>query len=163
MSAPGIIEREAQCIDYSFLSIKAGKALDLVLAGKAPGEEERVVLARAVSFLQAVANGAAFVATGHSQNEADPLDAINALDYAMEPIERLQQLLTDEDIAQFFNDVAEALEESTNHPHALTQDETRKLSFASRFFQVLYDILTAQLKKIGNDEIVDGRGFANAA
>ena len=163
MSGPLLDEKKAEYINFSFLAVLASRAITAILDATPPGPEELQALPKAERFLRDISSGAAFVTTGNHVQGFDAVRSVNALDFAMGPMETLEQLLVDKDIASYFGEVAAAVSRSENLEHALTENERSLLEFASNFFSALYESLTWMLTYPGEKEpSFDGDRYALA-
>lgn len=145
MSAPRFESMASEYINYGFLSAKAVNAIESILAGQCLSQDEARVLKRAEGFLRDVSSGAVLVKTG-SFNGNNPNEAMAALDIAMNPIEFLQDAIKEKEIASFFTEMAQAIEESQTQlgevPSSAKKD---KLDNAKFFFDCLYSSLQDSL------------------
>lgn len=160
MSAPAFETRAADYIGQSFLAIKAKKAINVFLKGEALSESEKEVLFKAHKFLKEIASGASLVATGESKG-FKPMESMAALNYAMDPIESLRDLLGDRDIATFFNEMADSVELGAKGSLDALPAKGEMLQFAVSFFEALYKSLSKSLDR--NNHPLGGSAERNYA
>lgn len=137
MSAPAFESKVADYIGQGFLAIKAKNALKAILGGKTLTVQEREVLLKAEKFLKEIASGASLVSTGEARG-IKPMDSMIALDYAMDPIEHLRDLLGNREVSDFFNDLANSVGQSAQGDAKAQSAGEPMLNFAVSFFDALY-------------------------
>lgn len=146
MSAPVFETKAADYIGQGFLAIKAKNAIGVFLNGQTLTDSERDILFKAQKFLKDIASGASLVATGEV-NGIRPMESMAALDYAMDPIQRLKGLLGDREVSDFFNEVAESVELGAKGAPDVLPAREQTLRFAVSFFDMLYLSLSSALNR----------------
>lgn len=159
MSAPAFEVRAADYIGQSFLAIKAKNAICSYLKGNVLSQPEKEVLLKAHKFLKEIASGASLVSTGESKG-FKAMESMAALNYAMDPIKNLRELLGDKEISDFFNEMADSVELSAKGSSS-TQPAMEQMSHAVSFFDALYQSLSNTLDH--NHHPLGGRPERNHA
>lgn len=143
MSAPTFESMESEYINYGFLSVKAGNAIKAALEGQNLSEAEGQILKRAEEFLKDISSGAVLVKTGR-YNGVNPSEAMAALDFAMNPILHLQDVIKNEEVSKFFDEMADAIQIIAAQ-QALPDEKKGMLGNAQKFFDYLYSSLLDSL------------------
>lgn len=153
MSAPGELEKEAQTINVSFLCVEAYGALQKLLSDDALNQQERAALEKGAVFFKDVAHGICAIQNEpqaqnvqHGVYEFDLARSFEALDYAMAPLERMQDAIEDEQMSVHFEAVGDTLV-AASHGGGLSQKQRDYLEFARGFFGLLYELLHSTLTK----------------
>ena len=144
MSAPTFESRESEYINYGFLSIKAGNAIKAILGGQSLSIEDKQALERAEKFLKDISSGVNLVTTGVYKHGSNPNETMAALDYAIDPIVLLQDIIKNQDISGFFDEMADAIHVSA-FKSGEPNDNEDMLGNAQQFFDFLYTSLLASL------------------
>jgi hypothetical protein len=146
MSRPSDDILEIECINFGFLSVKAGLVINKILNHSDLSEDEKLVLKRAQDFLLSVSQGAELVQTGVYQHNSNPGDSIKALNLAIDPLEKLQKIVQDVSIADYFKTMANSVEMFvTNPPAAVNQENRNLLENTEQFFEGLHKSLISTL------------------
>ncbi len=146
MSAPGFETRTADYIGQGFLAVKAKNAIGAFLDGKPLSQGDKEVLLKAERFLKEIASGASLVATGKAMGFR-PMESMLALDYAMDPIQRLRDLLENREVSEFFCEVAESVQLGAQGDPGVLPAKEKMLRFAVSFFDTLYLSLSSTLDR----------------
>lgn len=151
MSAPFFETKTDDYLGKSFLAIRTRNAISSLLDGRELSENDRVILQKAKKFLEDVSSGAHFVAKGsQALGAVKPVELMSALDYAMDPIETLKELIEDDKVADFFNEMATSVDRGINNPHEALATNKGMLEIALRFFEALYKSLSDFLDRNHN-------------
>ncbi len=143
MSAPHLELKEAEYLSLGFMANSAGSTLKMLLAGEDLSDKELESLKKASIFLNDIASGADFIATGQLSATFNPSRSLEALNYAMGPTEALKKVMKDDNVAKFFSDVARAV---TNLQERKSVDADKPhIEEAAAFFQVFYRWVIAEL------------------
>lgn len=146
MSRPSDDILEIECINFGFLSVKAGLVINKILNKTDLSEDEKLVLKRAQNFLISVSQGAELVQTGVYQHNSNPSDSIKALNLAIDPLEKLQKIVQDVSVAEYFKTMAHSVEVYTNNSPADVNAEDRNLlKNTEQFFNGLHKSLISTL------------------
>lgn len=151
MSAPHEYTKESQNIEYSFLALRSQEALKKILEQTLITDDEIEILDKASIFLQDIAEGANLISTGKATKGHNVRQSIEALDYAIDPLKTLKDLQEQEDIADFFRKIAEAVHNIDKDTSLVISSEKRKnLEAAMAFFDALFQSLHTALTEYRN-------------
>jgi hypothetical protein len=144
MSAPRQLIQDAEAIRYGFLSARTSDALSSVLQKNSATQEELEILEKAARFLRDISDGATFTVNGAFRQGAEPARSMAALDVALGPIDALRTLVRANNLAEFFNNLAQAVTvvKETGHAH----DVQKPAREAQEFFEHLNSWLSQELR-----------------
>jgi len=142
MSGANVVMREAEYLGCGFLAVQSQETIARRLGRKELTDEDKLILGRASEFLKNIADGADLVSTGRS-GAHNSRASMQALDFAMGPLESLQSLIGDGKIAEFFRGLATATEKASHD-----EIDTEQLQCSKQFFEVLYH---STLETLNND------------
>lgn len=143
MSAPSTVFKEASDLNFGFLSVKASNALSAVLDHQPLSDDERQDLHRAAEFLEDVADGALVAIEGTFRQGARDDRSMDALSYALGPIDTLKELAQEENVSVLFANMSKAVHCAAEAP---TQAQTEDMKVAISFFDALYKLIVRDLQ-----------------
>lgn len=143
MSSPNQDLREIELIKFGLLAARTIEVADKLLQGTPLHPEEKQIIVKASDFLQEIANGAELVTIGRYRGH-NSIASMRALDYAMEPLERLRDLVADKEIADVFRHMSEILQAAEARPSAVDVPIIKQIR---EFFVALNDSLLEAIKK----------------
>jgi len=136
--------QDAEAIRYGFLSARTSDALSSVLEKDSATQEELEILAKAARFLRDISDGTTFTVSGAFRQGAVPARSMAALDVALGPIDALRSLVRENNLAVFFNNLAQAVTAVRETGHAREVQESARE--AQEFFEHLNSWLSQELK-----------------
>lgn len=155
MSAPSVDFRHTKYLDYGFMAARVEKAAQHALDGTLLSDEDRASLRTGSDFLRQVAQGARALTTGDYQVQ-NLTGAMEALDFAIDPLEQLGDLLSQEDLAKVLQDAADAVTGSAdrNDSGQLTTMERDNLVFCRDFFDQFYNFVREQIDNASSENLL---------
>ncbi|MBT3010967.1 MAG: hypothetical protein KME41_04505 [Candidatus Thiodiazotropha sp. (ex Lucina pensylvanica)] len=143
MSAPHLELKETEYLSLGFMANSAETTLKTLLAGKQPSDEEIKSLKKATSFLNDIASGADFITTGQLSANFNPSRSLEALNFAMGPIDALKKVMKDDDVATFFRGIAQAV--NNIYDRKSIESDRIHIEEAEEFFSIFYQWVIAEL------------------
>ncbi len=158
MSAPAVDLQNAKFLNYGFLATRAKAAAKRLECGEDLTGSERDAIDVGIDFLKSVSTGASYL-EGSDPPTGGLLDALDALDLAIDPVTELSKQLEDnQEIGDFLAMVASAVERSAKNPKA-PRDSKDATSF--KLFELFFDSLYRQVSQLlERDEPVIGKTAA---
>jgi hypothetical protein len=158
MSAPTIEYKQSKYLDYGFLAARAEQAAARLVQGEALSESDRQALAAGSDFLKQVASGASALTSGDYRVQ-NLTGAMEALEFAMDPLEQLRDALAGGDIGQLLGETADAVSQSASRAGAvhLSAVERGRVDLFMSFFDEFYKFIRAQMAENGKAPILGGR------
>lgn len=144
MSSPTQYSKESDHLKYGFLAVKSSEAINRVLREQPLSDGDLEILSKASTFLQNIAEGAQLVSTGKLSQGQNSRESIEALDYAIDPLESLKDVPLHGDIADYFRQLAESVPDGKTKI-SISTEKRKHLEVAMDFFNALYDSLVVAL------------------
>lgn len=149
MSGPNVMLREAEYLDCGFLAAQSQETISKILGDQSLSDKDKRTLEDASEFLNKIADGAELVSTGRS-NFHNSRTSMQALDFAMGPLEILSGSINDGKVADFFRELAAAMVQASQGSAA----DHDKLEMTKEFFEILYgsaiETLNSDFPKLGD-------------
>jgi hypothetical protein len=164
MSAPIQEFQRAKFLDYAFLAAKAEKAAGALIANTPLSTEDRTVLSDASKFLQQVATGAKALSTGNYQ-VGNFTAAMEALEFAMNPLEELSAALNDRDVSLVLTEAASVISAKIAEQRMvpLNEAELREAGLFQSFFDLFYRFILDRIDQTNRVAILGARGRFESA
>jgi len=159
MSAPNHYIRDAEHINYGFLSVRAVEVFKKLKNKQTLSAEDNDILNRVVTFLSQIADGAELISAGSYQG-CNAMASMDALNLAMGPLERLQDLIEDKDISAFFRQLFKDVQLLVSAKSKISTKNQKLLDTVIMFFEALSLSL---LETIGSGKPRLGGTHDNAA
>jgi hypothetical protein len=158
MSAPTIEYKQSKYLDYGFLAARAEQAAGRLAAGEQLSESDRQILDAGSKFLKQVASGARALTSGDYRVQ-NLTSAMEALEFAMDPLEQLGDVLSGGDIGQLLGEVADAVSKSAQGTGAvqLSVEDKARVDLFQHFFDEFYKFIRAQMATTNKSPILGGR------
>ncbi|MCQ0033133.1 hypothetical protein [Burkholderia glumae] len=157
MSAPTIEYKHSKYLDYGFLAARAEQAAAKLAQGEGLSDSDKQMLDAGSEFLKQVASGASALTSGNYRVQ-NLTSAMEALEFAMDPLEQLGDALSDDDIGQVLSEAADAVTYSAHHPADQLSDASRaRIDLFRHFFDEFYKFIRAQMSATSKAPILGGR------
>ena len=154
MSDPRQQSSNAETIRFGLLAARSSDALGRAAANLPLTDEDREILGKAESFLRDVAEGAAFLTNG-TQGGGSAFGATEALGFALQPSQVLDDLVQGREIPEVFVQLADAVHQIIGG--RVGQEDV--VSSVRAFFDGLYSSLVSviehsKLRPLGRSSVL---------
>ncbi|HEM7879479.1 TPA: hypothetical protein U2L31_005919 [Burkholderia contaminans] len=158
MSVPTIEYKQSRYLDYGFLAARAEQAAARLANGEGLSESDLQILDAGSEFLKQVASGARALTSGDYRVQ-NLTSAMEALEYAMDPLEQLGDALSGGDVGQMLGEVADAVSSSAHQVGMvqLTETDRERVDLFRHFFDEFYKFIRAQIAANTKAPLLGGR------
>jgi hypothetical protein len=158
MSVPTIEYKQSKYLDYGFLAARAEQAATRLANGEQLSDSDRQVLDAGSEFLKQVASGARALTSGDYRVQ-NLTSAMEALEYATDPLEQLGDALSGGDVGQVLGEAAEAVSLRAHHAgeEQLSDVDRVRVDLFRHFFDEFYKFIRAEMTANTKSPLLGGR------
>jgi hypothetical protein len=142
MSAPDVELKKAENIALRFMANGTYTALDALREGKPIAEYQSEALKDAAGFLERASSAADFISADKWRKEFNPYSDLGTLRCALGPMDSLKNLMTNNDISEFFGKLTQTVEAARDRK--LDAMAPERLEQAAEFFRVFHQWLVTE-------------------
>lgn len=138
--------RNAEHINYGFLAVKSAESLGKFLNETPLTPEDLKVLKKSKDFFRELSEGVELVHTG-TYSGGNSIASMQALDFAIGPLETLQDALEDEELSELASSIEEKIDRVIKNQKPVAKSEREVYFSLVQFFHALNESLLEDLSR----------------